>query len=317
MGQVATVKISEVRENKVHLRGVNRESEAYRGLVQSMRNMGFTGAITVRQNKDPETGKDYLELVDGAQRLQAAKDAGLTEINVDIKNLDEQGVLVAQILTNAHRVETKPYQYSDQLRRILILRPTMTEMELASSLGKSAQWIKERLQLVKIQNTKIQALIDEGKIKLTNACKLAKLPVEEQEDWLDRAMTLSPSEFLPQADARIKEVADAKRKGRAAAPAGFQAVMFLRKVSDIKQEITTPAVCDNLLKENKVKTPAEAFALALKWVMNFDPGSISAQRVEYDKRQQLAAEAKKKKAAERAKDRAEAAAAAAAAVVVS
>ena len=57
MGKLATIKISEIRENPVALRTVNRQSEDYLGLVGSMEQSGFFGAITVRKKKDTESGE--------------------------------------------------------------------------------------------------------------------------------------------------------------------------------------------------------------------------------------------------------------------
>ena len=158
MGDLRKVAVSEIRENPVALRTVNRESEDYLGLVDSIKTKGFLGAITVRPKKDAETGADYYELVDGLHRFSASRDAGIEEINVDVVSLDDDQTLEAQIMTNIHKVETRPIEYSRQLTRILARNPLMTEAELATKLGKSAQWIAERLGLTKISNANIQTL---------------------------------------------------------------------------------------------------------------------------------------------------------------
>lgn len=160
MGQLRTVPVSMIHENVVALRSVNRQAESYIGLVESIRQRGFFGAITVREKS--KDGKVFYEIVDGLHRYSAAKDAGLADINVDVMDLDDASVLEAQILANIHRVETQPFQYSQQLRRILALNPLMTEAELATRLGKSSQWLRERLGLAKIVNKNIANLIDEG-----------------------------------------------------------------------------------------------------------------------------------------------------------
>ena len=41
-------------------------------------------------------------------------------------------MLEAQILANIHKIETKPMEYSAQLKRILSRNPLMTEAELAT-----------------------------------------------------------------------------------------------------------------------------------------------------------------------------------------
>ena len=188
MGKLATIKISEIRENPVALRTVNRQSEDYLGLVASIEQKGFMGAISVRPQKDAESGEEYYELIDGLHRFSAAKDAGISEINVDIIPLSDDLVLEAQILANIHKIETKPAEYTQQLKRILARNPLMTEAELAMKLGKSSSWIQQRLSLTKIENEEIISLVNEGKIGLANAYALAKLPIEEQTQFVDRAI---------------------------------------------------------------------------------------------------------------------------------
>ena len=300
MGELKSIKISDIRENPVALRTVNRESEEYLGLVDSIRVRGFLGAITVRTKNDSETGQSYYELVDGLHRFSASKDAGLEMINADVVSLDDDQTLEAQIMTNIHKIETRPIEYSKQLTRILVRNPLMTEAELAAKLGKSTQWISERLGLTKIANENISLLVNEGKIKLANAYALAKLPPEEMPGFVDRAMTQQPDEFIPVIQARVKEIKEAKRKGHDAAPAEFQPVAFMQKMKDIKDELSNPQVGPALVAFTGATSAIEGFALAMKWLMHLDPKSVEVQKAKDDERKKVADEAKKKREIERA-----------------
>ena len=119
MGELKTVSLKSIRANKVALRQVDRTSEGYLGLVDSIKLKGFSGAITGRPAKDATTGEDYYEIIDGLHRWSACKDAGVTEINIDIHDLDDDQVLEAQVMANLHRIETKPADYARQLKRML------------------------------------------------------------------------------------------------------------------------------------------------------------------------------------------------------
>lgn len=315
MGDLCKVPLSQIRENKVALRSVNRESEDYLGLVESIRQRGFFGAITVRQRKDVETDESYYELIDGLHRLSAAKDAGLDEISVDVTDLDDAAVLEAQLMANVHRVETKPAEYSKQLRRILAGNPYMTEGDLASKLGKSPSWIADRLSLNKIADEKIRALIDEGKINLTNAYALAKLPPADQADFLDRAMTESPSVFSPAVNQRVKEIREAHKKGVEENPPTFEPVAHMQKLAEIKAAVENGKVGATLSKKYNLTSSEQGFAMALKWVLHLDPESINAQKALWEQRQrekaskkEAAKVARKEKRAEEAKKKAEEAA---------
>ena len=293
------INISKIRENPVALRAVNRQDENYVGLVESIRTKGFLGAITVRAKVDLESKEQFYELVDGLHRFCAAKDAGLETIKVDVVDLNDDQTLEAQIMANIHKIETRPIEYSRQLLRILSRNPLMTEAELATKLGKSPQWISERLNLTKIENETIKNLVNEGKIGLANAYALAKLPAEEQADFTDRAMTLPPDEFVPQVQNRVKEIREAKRKGEDAAPQEFQPIAHVQKIKDIKDELTGLSVAKTLVTELKITDPVVAFQLALKWVLHLDPKSVEVQKADDDARRQARDEARKRRSEEK------------------
>lgn len=298
-----TVPISAIRENPVALRTVNVQTEEYQGLVESIRNKGFIGAISVRPARDSETKEvldDKYELVDGLHRFTAAKDAGLDEINVDVVDLNDDEVAEAQIMANIHKVETKPMEYTKALKHILTRNPLMTESELAQRLGKSSAWIAGRLSLHKIASETTRKLIDDGKIGLSNAYALAKLPAEEQADWTDRAMTLSPDEFIPQTTARMKEIREARRKGKDAKPAEFQPVPHLQKLGDMKEELESGQIGQTLVNELGVTSAVDGFALGIKWALHMDPRSVEVQKEKDAERRAQREEKKKQKAAERA-----------------
>jgi ParB/RepB/Spo0J family partition protein len=300
MGILATVALSEIRENEVALRTVNRESEQYLGLVDSMKQKGFLGAITVREKKDVESGQPYYELVDGLHRFKAAQDAGLNEINVDIVDLNDAETLEAQLMANVHKVETRPVEYTQQLKKILNLNPLMTEAELAEKLGKSPQWIKQRLGLLKIDNPAIQTLIDEGKIGLANAYALARLPAEEMEEYVERAMLQKPDEFVPAVNERLKAIREAKRKGEDAGPVEFVPRAFLQKLADLKKAHADSDLANKMCATHGAQSAVDGFNLALGWVLHLDPGSVEEQRMQDEERKAAKEEAKKRRAKEQA-----------------
>lgn len=304
MGELKKVALSDIRENDVALRTVNRESEEYLGLVESIRSKGFIGAISVRERSD-EDGTSYYELVDGLHRFNAAKDAGLDEINVDVVDLDEDQVLEAQIMANIHKVETRPIEYTRQLKRILTRNPLMTEAELAAKLGKSTSWIAGRLSLNKLASEQARQLVNEGKIGLSNAYALAKLPAEEQADWLDRAMTLAPDEFIPQTTERLKQIREARKQGKDAAPAEFAPVPHLQKLKVLREEFESGDVGQTLVNKHGVGSAVDGFAMGIAWALHMDPDSVEIQREKDAERRAQREEKRKAKAAERAKAKAD------------
>lgn len=302
MGDLRSIKLSDVQENPVALRAVNRNSEQYAGLVQSMKVKGFFGAITVRERFDVN-GVAHYELIDGLHRYNAAKDAGLDTIQADVVKLEDADVLEAQILANVHKVETRPVEYSHQLRRILAANPMMTESELAFKIGKSPAWIKERLGLTKITNAQIVDLINGGKISLSNAYAIAKLPDEEQVDFIDRGITMKPDEFTSQVTNRLNEIRQAKRSGEAPADEVFAPSVHVQRLKVLKDEMDAPNMGRTLLAELGISDPLDAWQMAIKWALNMDPKSVAAQKAKDEERKAAreAAKAEKQAAREAAK----------------
>ena len=273
---LAEIPLSKIRENPSALRAVNRTGESYLELVESIRKEGVLNPILVREVRDPDSNEMVYGLVDGLHRFSGAQDAGLETIPAKIVAMDDAKVLIAQIMTNVHKVETRPAEYSAQLNRILAWEPLLTLSELAARLGKSPTWVTETLRLVKLDDS-IQELVNTGEINLSNAYALAKLPPEEQANFLDRAMTQSPQEFVPAVSARVKELRDAKRQGREAKPAEFQPVAHVRKIAELRELATdkTAAVkVANMLKVSDV----DSFILGLQFAVHLDPISVEQQR---------------------------------------
>jgi ParB/RepB/Spo0J family partition protein len=302
-----TVSIDLIRANKVALRNVDRENEQYQGIVASMTEKGWWGSITVREREDAETEETFYEIVDGLHRYTAAKEAGLTEIGIDVVSLEEDEVLEAQLMANIHKVETKPKEYSEQLRRIMARNPMMTEGDLGKRIGKSAAWIRTRLGLNKITNEQLSQLINSGKIPLSNAYVLAKLPADEQVNFVQQACTEPTKQFSAIVAKRVKEINEEKRKGKDAGPRVFEPVAHLRKLSEVRSEFEEAKVAPLLINELGLSDPLSAFKMGIAWALHMDPKSVEIQKSQDEQRKVEKAEAKKKRAAETAAKKAAAA----------
>ena len=307
MSDLKHVALTEIHEPDEALRKVDRSTEEYQGLVQSVRDKGVMNPITVRELVDPETNQQFYGLVDGLQRFSASKDAGKESIPCHIISVEDGELIEAQIIANVHKIETKPVEYSKALLKVLQNNPLLTRTELANRLAKTTAWISERLGLLKLSDD-VGKLVDENKIGLSNAYALAKLPPEEQVDFVDRAMTMPPQQFTPTVNARVKEIRDAKRKGKDAAPAEFQPIPLLRSRSELVAEMEKPTVGPALIKENKLDTAQEGFAMGVKWALNLDPVSIEIQKAKDEERKIERERAREKAAVERKRKRAKEAA---------
>jgi len=242
-------------------------------------------------------------------RLLAAKDAGLEEVPCTICTMDDATALEASIMANVHRKDTSPSEYRSALLAILTLHPMKTEADLAKDLGKSPSWIANILRLNKIENDEIMALIDSGDINLSNAYAMAKLPSEEQPNFITDAQTMSPAEFIPKIQERVKEIKDAKRNGENAEAPTFSPAEFMQKLTVIRDARESGSVGAALIAETGATTAEQGFALALNWALNADPFSVAEQQAKWEAREAVKAEKKRAKAVEKAaktKEKAEA-----------
>jgi len=312
--QLLHIPLANIRENPLALRPVDKTGEKYLQLVDSVKQHGVLNPINVREIEPAADGTKLYSVCDGLHRFTAANDAGLPSIPAQVINKTDAEVEEAQIIANFHKVETKPAEYSKQLNRIVLRNPDLTMGELSNRLNMSSTQLAERMSLVKLTEN-IQKLVDEGNIKLTNAVALAKLPVEMQPDFVERAMTQSPAEFVPASNAALKKYREDLRAGKTPGEPTFEPVQLLQKLGDIKTALQDyKPLAQELIALAQPKTPEDIFGLALAWVLRSDPKSIKVQK---DKWEAEMAEKKAKKEAakaEREKKRAEAAAAVAATV---
>ena len=300
------IDIKSIRENPVALRTVQRESEIFIGLIDSIRSVGIMNPINVREQKEDVDGKitKFFELIDGLHRYAASCDAGLSEIPVQVMSLNDAQALEAQIIGNIHRVETRPIEYTQQLRRMFAANPTLTLAEMGVKIAKSPTWVSQRLNLLKLDKA-VQDLVDAGKITVSNAVLLAKLPPEEQLNYVDQSIVMGSDEFVPLVQARAKELRDAARQGRSAEPATFVPLPRLQKMSALKAEFENPTAGPALCKKLKLRTAADGFALGIAYVLSLDPVNVEVRTAADAEKKAALADAKKKRAADRAKKKAE------------
>ena len=292
--QMARLKISDIRTNPEALRGVNKTEADYQEFAANIAARGVITPIRVRQCVDTDTNENFFLLIDGLQRYTAAMDAGFEDIKAVICSSTDDEVLEEQMILNLFRIETKPVEYTQQLRRILRNDPSMTMAKLAGKLKKSESWLKNRLQLTKL-TPEVAELVDGGQINLNNAYALSALPAENQPELIDAAMNKTYQEFAAIADNRRKELNKARKAGESDQPVVFEPKQSQRKAGDVAEEIGSGKVASIIL--DGVTDVADAFRLALEWSLSLDKFSVEEQERKFNEDQ--AAKAAKREAAKK------------------
>ncbi len=317
--KVAIVALANIRENQDALRPVDKDSEEFQSMVDSVKLIGITNPISVREvppgpdgtKQVAADGTPIYGLVDGLHRFTAAIAAGLTTIPVNIMELDEGQLYEAQIIANVHKKETRPAEYGKAIQRIMGLYPTRTVAQQAAMLGKPATWLKGILGLNNL-TAEIQELVNDGKINQANAFPLSRIPQNEQHEWLERAMTEKSDVFGPAAQARVKELKAAQKEGRKANAETFVANPYNRKYAEIKEE--QDGGCRKLIatiSANGISNPVDVVKFVLDWVTNMDAESLAKKQADWAaKKEKQKIDADKLAQEKAAKKGAEAAAAA-------
>ncbi len=309
--ETLTVPVSSIAPPSASLRDVNPESQEYQDLVESIKIKGFISTPTVVVEWDEDTGTEY-EIIDGNNRLHAAIELGICDIPVIIVDgWDEAETIGAQLMMNANHIEMKPTEYAAALRNILHHKPSFNVDQLASSLGKNADWVSKRLSLNKLTEG-AKALVDDGTIVASNAYTLSKVPPDLQDDLVQDAISQSVEDFGLLVKDRLKA-------HRADAAAGGASKEFTpkpknRQLQAIEQELALLEEGSDasevlaLLAKEQPETHAEAATLALQYAINMDSTSVEAAQILFEERlAERAAKSKvaKEEAAKKAVEKAE------------
>lgn len=299
---MSMMKLADIRVSAAALRQCQTDNDEYIQLRDSVGQVGVLHPLLVRQKSDTlEDGSEesYYELVDGLQRHTACLELGIDEVDIKISSLNDIEALEAQIITNVHRVETKPIEYTKSLQRLMVLDSTLTIPELAQRVAKSPTWLNQRFQMVQKLDPALLDLVNDGKINVTNALQLAKLPQAEQADFAARAQTEAAVDFVKTVKDRVSEINKAAREGRVTEERRFDLTIKQRKLSEIKAAYENGDVAVNLADAVKPADVVTAIDLGIKWVLSIDPVTAAEREAVYDEAEKLRSDKKEQAKAER------------------
>ncbi|MDE6734382.1 MAG: ParB/RepB/Spo0J family partition protein [Desulfovibrio sp.] len=132
--------------------------EALDELADSIRQQGIIQPLLVRPLEDGER----FQIVAGERRWRAAEKAGLAEVPVYVRAMDEQEAMAAALIENLQREDLNPVEEAEALNA---LRTTLdiTQEELAARLGRSRPAIANALRLLQLGEAAL-ADLREGRI---------------------------------------------------------------------------------------------------------------------------------------------------------
>ncbi len=192
------VPIEFVSRNPRNPRRIFTEAEL-EDLAQSIREHGIVQPIVVRPA--PEN-REHFELIAGERRWRAAQRAGLTEIPVIMRDVDDRVALELAIIENVQRADLNPVEEAMGYQ-LLIDEHDYTQADLAQVIGKSRSHVANTLRLLKLP-TEVQGLINDGALTAGHARSLITMenPQAVAERIVKEGLSVRQVEALSQAESK-------------------------------------------------------------------------------------------------------------------
>lgn len=179
-------------------------------LANSIRSRGVIQPLLVRPNPD-KTG--YYQIIAGERRWRASQLAGLHEVPVHIRVLDDTDAMAAAMVENLQRSDLNPIEEAMGLQRLL-KEYRLTQEELAGAVGKSRSHITNTMRLLNLPQKVLQHVRD-GLLSAGHARALLGHPdpVAAMNYVLDKGLNVRQTEaFVAQAQSIDEEATVTPKK---------------------------------------------------------------------------------------------------------
>ncbi len=171
---VQMLRLSEIEPNRNQPRK-EFDREALQQLADSIREHGVLQPLLVRS-----IGESSYQLVAGERRWRAARMAGMSEVPVIVKELDDTQAMEIALIENLQREDLNPIEEALGYQA-LIEQYGMTQEEVAKRVGKSRPAIANALRLLGLPQP-ILEMVKHGEI--TSGHARALLAFESEEEML-------------------------------------------------------------------------------------------------------------------------------------
>ena len=147
--------------------------EKLQELANSIKAQGIIQPIVVRS-----VGHNQYEIVAGERRWRAAQLAGLAEVPVVIKDVDDHAAMAIALIENIQREDLNPLEEADALKRLLE-EFSMTHQQIADAIGKSRATVTNLLRLIDLQS-EVKTLLINKQLDMGHARALLALDGNKQ-----------------------------------------------------------------------------------------------------------------------------------------
>lgn len=217
IGDMATIEGARVTESggvkklPVELIIANRSNprrtfnvEQLEELTNSIREKGIMQPLLVRPSEDPSV----FEIIAGERRWRAAQKAGLHEVPVIVRDVDDKEALELAIIENVQRADLNPLEEALGYGQ-LIEQFDYTQQDLAQVIGKSRSHVANTLRLLRLPED-VRDMVSNGSLTAGHARTLitAEDPATLARQIVAGGLSVREAEALSQK----RDVAGQKKK---------------------------------------------------------------------------------------------------------
>jgi ParB family chromosome partitioning protein len=175
-------------------------------LTNSIREKGVMQPLLVRPTNDP----NLFEIIAGERRWRAAQRAGLHDVPVVIREVDDKEALELAIIENVQRVDLNPLEEALGYEQ-LIEQFSYTQQDLAQVIGKSRSHVANTMRLLKLP-VDVRDMVTRGELTAGHARTLitADDPAHLARQIVDEGLSVREAEALSQRGAPPRRAPETK-----------------------------------------------------------------------------------------------------------
>ncbi|MFA5984007.1 MAG: ParB/RepB/Spo0J family partition protein [Methylococcaceae bacterium] len=142
-------------------------------LADSIKAQGIIQPVVVRK-----IGQNKYEIIAGERRWRAAQLAGLQEVPIVIKDMDDRTAMAVALIENIQREDLNPLEEAGALKRLLD-EFDMTHQQIADAVGKSRTTVTNLMRLIEL-DPEVKKLLANGSLEMGHARALLTLDAARQ-----------------------------------------------------------------------------------------------------------------------------------------
>ena len=162
-----TLPVEQIRRGRYQPRR-NFDEDRLRELADSIMAQGMVQPIVVRP-----VGERSYEIIAGERRWRAAQMAGLADVPVVIRDVDDQAAMAMALIENIQRDDLNPLEEATALHRLLS-EFELTHQQVAQAVGKSRTTVTNLIRLLEL-NPDVKERVERGELEMGHARALLAL----------------------------------------------------------------------------------------------------------------------------------------------